>query len=153
MGMRVFMPFPVRLPAAGIRIRGLIFLAAVASIIALPAAAQGLRPDRPTPGIQASPDATGAIATININGRVNEHGAFFQSLGVNGRSCATCHVAGQAMSISAQDVRRRFQLTRGQIRFLRRLTALTALRPDAVTPLTTACCSSTALFACSCRCR
>ena len=65
------------------------------------------------PGIQAFPDATGAIATVNVNGRVDEHGAFFQSLGTNGRSCSTCHVAAQAMSVSVRDVQRRFLQTRG----------------------------------------
>jgi hypothetical protein len=49
---------------------------------------------------QVSADPTGAIETFNVNGRANAHGAFFQSLGTNGRSCATCHVADQAMSIS-----------------------------------------------------
>lgn len=111
--MRVFMPFPVRLYIWCARIGRLVLWAALSSAAALPLAAQGLRPDRPGPGIQAFPDATGAIATVNVNGRVNEHGAFFQSLGVNGRSCATCHVADQAMSISTRDIQRRFQQTRG----------------------------------------
>jgi cytochrome c peroxidase len=65
-------------------------------------------------GTQASPDATGVVATVDVNGRVNAHGAFFESLGSNGRSCATCHVAAQAMSISAADVRARFLETRGR---------------------------------------
>jgi cytochrome c peroxidase len=108
--MTVFMPYSVRLAA---QIQGLALVAAVCSWLALPAAAQGLQPQQPGVGIQAFPDATGAIATVNLNGRVNEHGVFFQSLGANGRSCATCHVAAQAMSISAQDVQRRFQQSRG----------------------------------------
>ena len=66
------------------------------------------------PGVQAVPDATGVIATLDVNGRVDERGAFFQSLGTNGRTCATCHVAGQAMSISAAGVRARFLETRGR---------------------------------------
>jgi cytochrome c peroxidase len=59
-------------------------------------------------------DPTGAVATFNINGRVDTHGAFFQSLGINGRTCATCHVADQAMSISPPQIRERFQQTRGR---------------------------------------
>ncbi|HTC38050.1 MAG TPA: hypothetical protein VK693_03815, partial [Steroidobacteraceae bacterium] len=43
-------------------------------------------------------DPTGALQVINANGRTNTNGAFFQSLGTNGRSCSTCHVADQAMS-------------------------------------------------------
>jgi len=60
-----------------------------------------------------SADATGAIETFNVNGRTNTHGAFFQSLGTNGRSCSTCHLADQAMSISPPQIRQRFQQTRG----------------------------------------
>jgi cytochrome c peroxidase len=91
------------------------YLAAIALLATgtLPAQeSQGRDPGGP--GLQASPDATGVIATLDVNGRVNTRGAFFQSLGTNGRSCATCHVADQAMSISAADVRARFQQTRGR---------------------------------------
>src|SRR5882757_469044 len=59
-------------------------------------------------------DPTGAVQTLNANGRTNTKGAFFQSLGTNGRSCATCHVADQAMSISAPQIRQRFAQTRGR---------------------------------------
>jgi cytochrome c peroxidase len=64
-------------------------------------------------GAQSFADPTGVIETIDVNGRVDGTGAFFESLGTNGRTCATCHVAGQAMSISASDVQARFALTRG----------------------------------------
>lgn len=59
-------------------------------------------------------DHTGVIGTMDVNGPVNEQGAFFQSLGTNGRSCATCHVASQAMGLSALGVQLRFAQTRGQ---------------------------------------
>jgi cytochrome c peroxidase len=59
-------------------------------------------------------DHTGVIGTLDVNGPVNEQGAFFQSLGTNGRTCATCHVASQAMSLSAQGIQLRFAQTRGQ---------------------------------------
>jgi hypothetical protein len=38
-------------------------------------------------------DKTGAVATFNTGGDINENNPFFQSLGTNGRSCATCHQA------------------------------------------------------------
>jgi hypothetical protein len=63
---------------------------------------------------EVSDDATGSIETFNANGRTNTQGAFFQSLGTNGRSCATCHLADQAMSISPPQIRRRFEQTRGR---------------------------------------
>ena len=59
-------------------------------------------------------DATGLIQTINANGRTNTKGAFFQSLGTNGRSCSTCHLADQAMSIAPPQIRQRFEQTRGR---------------------------------------
>jgi hypothetical protein len=64
-------------------------------------------------GVQVSADPTGAIATLNVNGPTNAKGAFFQKLGSNGRSCSTCHVASQAMSMSPLQIRERFVQTRG----------------------------------------
>ena len=61
-----------------------------------------------------SADATGLIQTLNANGRTNTKGAFFQSLGTNGRSCSTCHLADQAMSIAPPQIRERFEQTRGR---------------------------------------
>ncbi|MEO7208640.1 MAG: hypothetical protein ABI356_13860 [Steroidobacteraceae bacterium] len=59
-------------------------------------------------------DPAGALQTINVNGRTDAKGAFFQSLGTNGRSCATCHVADQAMSMSPPQIRARFAQTHGR---------------------------------------
>ncbi|MBS0377967.1 MAG: hypothetical protein JSS29_05720 [Proteobacteria bacterium] len=63
--------------------------------------------------VHSYPDAVGEIGVVSLNGALRGRGAFFQSLGTNGRSCATCHVADQAMSISVRDIQRRFQETRG----------------------------------------
>jgi hypothetical protein len=63
---------------------------------------------------EVSADATGLIQTINANGRTNTKGAFFQSLGTNGRSCSTCHLPDQAMSIAPPQIRQRFEQTRGR---------------------------------------
>jgi cytochrome c peroxidase len=71
----------------------------------LPEAAQGL---------QLFFERTGIIGTLDVNGPVNEQGAFFQSLGTNGRTCATCHVASQAMSLSTNGIQLRFSQTRGK---------------------------------------
>src|SRR5580704_1400403 len=64
--------------------------------------------------LQLSFDHTGVIGTLDVNGPVNEQGAFFQSLGTNGRTCATCHVASQAMSLRAKDIQLRFTQTGGR---------------------------------------
>src|SRR5580692_3697678 len=64
--------------------------------------------------LQLFVDRTGVIGTLDVNGPVNEQGAFFQSLGTNGRTCATCHVASQAMSLRAKDIQLRFTQTGGR---------------------------------------
>jgi hypothetical protein len=71
--------------------------------------------DRPPTGtLLPAFDGTGLIATFNTNGRTDPRSAFFKALGSNGRSCATCHVPSQAMSISPPAVRARFARTNGR---------------------------------------
>jgi cytochrome c553 len=67
----------------------------------------------PVPELQAFFDATGVTATLDVNGP-QPQGAFFQSLGTNGRSCATCHGPSQAMGLSAQAAQIRFLTTGGR---------------------------------------
>lgn len=60
------------------------------------------------------PNATGVLETYNIKGgALNLSGPFFQSLGSNGRSCASCHRPAQGWSISPNEVKLRFLLTQG----------------------------------------
>jgi hypothetical protein len=59
------------------------------------------------------PDPTGAIESVSDNGKIATTGAFFQSLGTNGRSCATCHVASQAFGLSAAAAQTRYRLSAG----------------------------------------
>ncbi len=87
--------------------------------IAATALCGGARAERPDVGSQGPQmqiffDAAGIIGTLDVNGAVNEQGAFFRNLGTNGRTCATCHVASQAMSLSATGIQVRFAQTRGQ---------------------------------------
>jgi cytochrome c peroxidase len=56
------------------------------------------------PNLSPFQDLTGAVATFNSSGAIDPSGAFFQSLGTNGRSCATCHRLDQAMSLSSRGV-------------------------------------------------
>jgi cytochrome c peroxidase len=65
-------------------------------------------------GSTVSVDPSGVLQTINVNGRSNSKGAFFQNLGTNGRSCSTCHVIDQAMSMSPPQIRERFEQTQGR---------------------------------------
>ena len=77
------------------------------------AAAAGGTPANPAAS-SIYPDPTGAVQVINANGRTDTNGAFFQSLGTNGRSCSTCHVADQAMSVSPPQIQRRYAQTHGR---------------------------------------
>ena len=58
-------------------------------------------------------DPTGIVSTYNTAGPIVENTPFFQSLGTNGRSCATCHIAGNGMGLSTQNIQQRFVMTRG----------------------------------------
>ncbi len=66
------------------------------------------------PNLKHFQDKTGAVATFNTAGNIDEKNPFFQSLGTNGRSCATCHQADQAFSLSAKDVREVYERTHGE---------------------------------------
>ena len=75
------------------------------SLIALAAFIRNLQPFR---------DATGFSATYNTAGNIDEGNAFFQQLGTNGRTCASCHQVDQAFSLNAAHVRKLFFATRGE---------------------------------------
>ena len=58
-------------------------------------------------------DPTGKLQTFSTTGKVDLTGPFFQDLGTNGRSCASCHQPGEAWSVSAAGVAKRFDATQG----------------------------------------
>jgi cytochrome c peroxidase len=60
-------------------------------------------------------DAKGLLETYNTHDKpIDLTGPFFQSLGTNGRSCASCHRAAQAWSVSPNELKLRFELTQGR---------------------------------------
>ena len=60
------------------------------------------------------PNPNGASQTYStVNGGIDETGPFFESLGTNGRSCASCHQPSDGMTVSAANVQLRFLLTQG----------------------------------------
>ena len=60
------------------------------------------------------PNSAGASQTYStVGGGIDQTGPFFQSLGTNGRSCASCHQPSEGMSVSAANVQLRFVLTDG----------------------------------------
>lgn len=60
------------------------------------------------------PNPNGASQTYSTNaGGIDETGPFFQSLGTNGRSCASCHQPSDGMSVAAANIEARFFRTQG----------------------------------------
>ncbi|MEO8369150.1 MAG: hypothetical protein ABI806_08125 [Candidatus Solibacter sp.] len=64
------------------------------------------------PNLLPIPNSTGLVATFSQSA-IQLDNAFFQSLGSNGRSCASCHQPSDGWGISAQNVRLRFYATLG----------------------------------------
>ena len=65
-------------------------------------------------------DASGWLRTINHAGAIDTTNAFFQSIGTNGRSCASCHVQSAAWSITPLELQARFAATSGNDPIFRR---------------------------------
>jgi len=86
-------------------------LAALVALVSVPALARDPEPIR---NLQPFPNDSGLLATFNVNGRIDRHNAFFQSIGTNGRSCETCHQASEAFSITPPSIRERFERTKGR---------------------------------------
>ncbi len=77
-------------------------------------AAIGMSAQSSLPDLFPLPDGTGLVQNHNsTGGSIPLTGAFFQSLGTNGRSCGTCHRAAEGFGISAAEVSLRFLLTAG----------------------------------------
>jgi hypothetical protein len=88
--------------------------AASAAIILIGSAAGGLAYGaQPTNGLTITSDPAGLVGTYHVGGDVDPANAFFQSLGTNGRSCSTCHLAEEAMSFTPIHARRLYRETRG----------------------------------------
>jgi cytochrome c peroxidase len=60
-------------------------------------------------------DPTGLVSTYNANGPIDESSknAFFQSLGTNGRSCGTCHLASDGMGLGINSIQAKYVETHG----------------------------------------
>ena len=87
-------------------------LGLLAAAAAIPALAGGLD-NQAGLGVQYAEDPSGVLGIVNLNGPTATNGPFFQSLGTNGRSCSTCHIADQALGLSAAGARERFEQTNG----------------------------------------
>ena len=92
-------------------------LAAPAALAMIAALLRAQSPaDRPTslPNLFPLANPSGILETYNINNTsLDLTGAFFQSLGTNGRSCSSCHRPAEAWTVSAAEIQIRFLLTQG----------------------------------------
>jgi len=63
--------------------------------------------------LRAFDDPTGKVRTFSTSGEAQVNNAFFQSLGTNGRSCASCHQASDAWTVTPEHIRARFDASGG----------------------------------------
>ena len=85
----------------------------IAGFVGAACAAGAALSAQPIPGLSTAADAAGSIGVYSSAGSFDTSGPFFQSLGINGRSCGTCHVASQAMSFTPESARQRFESSHG----------------------------------------
>ncbi len=62
---------------------------------------------------QPAPNPSGTALTHTRQRRIHTTNPFFQSLGTNGRSCASCHVESTGWSLSPPEIEARFEATEG----------------------------------------
>ncbi|MBV8361520.1 MAG: hypothetical protein JO189_26840 [Deltaproteobacteria bacterium] len=61
-----------------------------------------------------STDSSGVVETYNLGAPTNtKENPFFQSLGTNGRACATCHEPRSGWGVSTASIRQRFYASHG----------------------------------------
>src|ERR1700722_1766613 len=66
------------------------------------------------PNLFPLPNGSGLLETYNINNQpISLSGAFFQSLGTNGRSCSSCHLPTEGWSVSAAEIQLRLLINLG----------------------------------------
>jgi cytochrome c peroxidase len=68
----------------------------------------------PTPNLLADfPNPSGLARSISSSGGVDQRNPFFQALGTNGRSCATCHQSSDGWTVTPAHVQHRFEVSGG----------------------------------------
>ena len=98
-------PMRASLPSYPCRVRAAVALALSLAAVPLARAQQAVLDTR---------DPAGVLRSITMDGEpLDLSNPFFQSLGTNGRSCASCHVASSGWTITPSELRTRFNKTRG----------------------------------------
>lgn len=85
----------------------------VVTVLALGIVARRLSADGPH-SLLLFRNSSGVSQTVTTNGTIDPNNAFFQNLGTNGRTCATCHQADQGWSVTPEKIRERFVATAGK---------------------------------------
>jgi cytochrome c peroxidase len=106
----------------------LLAFAAVLTVLVGPAGAA--EPADPT---LDSRNPSGLGRTLSTSGTLDRDNPFFESLGTNGRSCATCHVPSAGWSLTAAHARRRFERTGGRDPLFRTVDGSTSPHADVST--------------------
>ncbi|MGA2753685.1 MAG: hypothetical protein ABSE53_07950 [Terracidiphilus sp.] len=65
------------------------------------------------PSLQPYPTPSGTESTFSATGSIDPSGIFFQGLGTNTRSCASCHQLSQGMGLSAASAQALFASSNG----------------------------------------
>ena len=66
------------------------------------------------PNMKPFPNASGSSATYSESGNIDQSNAFFQDLGTNGRTCASCHRLDQGLGLSSAGVRAIYRQSHGR---------------------------------------
>lgn len=83
-----------------------------ATVVTQSGSSADLAPAPPPPPAGPVTNPSGAALTFSSAGAVDRANAFFKPFG-NGRSCATCHSAGDGWSVTPAGLRGRFQASNG----------------------------------------
>ena len=86
---------------------------AAAAVMVLLATVPGTSADQTEQERLIFSDPSGVQRTIATGGVIDLNNPFFQDLGTNGRTCFTCHRPAQAWTITPEELRDRFERTRG----------------------------------------
>jgi cytochrome c peroxidase len=66
------------------------------------------------PNMAAFDNPSGQVRSFNVHGAIDFDDLFFQSIGTNGRACASCHQASDAWSVTPAHIQARFDATNGE---------------------------------------
>ena len=75
--------------------------------------AERAEPASPPPNVIVAPNPSGEASTYSLAGAIDTSNPFFKSLGTNGRSCSSCHIAAEGWTITPRGVQQRFLATAG----------------------------------------